>query len=268
MKPPFGWVGSKYRCKDEIISEFPDSFVDYYEPFLGSGAIFFSLKDSGKLFRSAYLSDINKNLIDCMRAITYEPDKVAKVLLECCKKNSEEFYYEMRKFVNKPGVFVYLMRACFSNLYRVNQKGEFNTPWRKGDFEVYKRKISLDVTCIKECSEYLNEWLVNINNLSFDAALTYVNVGDLVYCDPTYIPYSDNGFVAYDKKGFGMDQQKYLHNICKVMKDRGAHVFLSNSYTDKSVQIFGKPHKIIGVSDSVNSTAVDKGKRLEGLWKY
>ncbi len=268
MKPPFGWCGSKARCHKEIINEFPIVFNNYYEPFLGSGAIFFNLFNCKRVFNKAYISDVNKHLIRCFVSIRDEPERVKKVLIHCCEKNSEEFYYEMRKNVSSPAVFIYLMRACFSSLYRENQSGEFNTPWRKQDYIVMRKKISMETDTIDRCSTYLNKWCGDIQSFDFEKALTSVNKGDVVYLDPPYVPYKAGSFTAYEKSGFGLSDHTWLNNVAKQCKKRGAHVFLSNSITDVSKMIYGEPFKVISVGDSIKSTATVKGKRLEGLWKY
>jgi DNA adenine methylase len=268
VKAPFGWAGSKMRCKEEIINEFPIVFGDYYDPFMGGCAIGLNLVCHKRIFKNLHLSDTNKHLVNCFRAIKNEPERVKKVLLNCLEKNSEEFYYAMRPNVHSPAVFIYLMRACFSSLYRENQSGEFNTPFRKQDFVVMKRKIGMETDSIDRCSDYLNKWNATIQCCDWEKGLTGVNGGDVVYLDPPYLPYSDTGFVAYQKGGFTADNHVYLNNIAKQLAKKGAHVFLSNSYTPMSRQIFGEPHKILNIGDSINANAVEKGKRLEGLWRY
>lgn len=268
MKPPFGWAGSKMRCKEAIINEFPIVFGDYYEPFMGGGAIALNLVCHKRIFKNLHLSDTNKHLVNCFNAIKDEPERVKKVLLNCLARNTEEFYYEMRRNVSNPSVFIYLMRVCFSSLYRENQSGEFNTPWRKQDFVVMKRNIGMETDSIDRCSEYLNKWNATVQCCDWEKGLTGVNEGDVVYLDPPYLPYSETGFVAYQKSGFTADNHVYLNNYAKQLANKGANVFLSNSVTTMTEQIYGKPCKIITVGDSINANAVEKGKRLEGLWKY
>ena len=63
------WIGNKQRFAETIISYMPESFQNYYEPFLGSGAVLAELlnADSNKLFphfNHAYGSDILPFLVD------------------------------------------------------------------------------------------------------------------------------------------------------------------------------------------------------------
>lgn len=63
------WIGNKQRFADTIISYMPETFNNYYEPFLGSGAVMAAILDAdlNKLFphfNHAYGSDILPFLID------------------------------------------------------------------------------------------------------------------------------------------------------------------------------------------------------------
>ena len=63
------WIGNKQRFAETIISYMPHSFNNYYEPFLGSGAVMAELlyADSTMLFphfEQAYGSDILPFLIE------------------------------------------------------------------------------------------------------------------------------------------------------------------------------------------------------------
>lgn len=42
------WIGNKQRFAQTIVSYIPDSFNNYYEPFLGSGAVMAELLNSKK----------------------------------------------------------------------------------------------------------------------------------------------------------------------------------------------------------------------------
>ncbi len=267
MRPFIRWAGSKYRFKKEIISEFPETFRNYHEPFLGSGSIFFSLKALKRQWRHSYLSDINGNLIQTYWAVRDENERVCRVLETYLLRNSEDFYYEMRKNISTPAGFLYLNRAGFSGLYRENKSGEFNVPWRKHDFITMGKKISLDKDQIVQCGKYLRYFDPTIRKLRWDDALTDVNGGDVVYLDPPYIPYGDGGFVNYSADGFTEMNHMNLKAMIDQYVKKEVKFFLSNSYTELSVKIYGQPKKILNCSDSINS-GVEKGTRKEGLWVF
>lgn len=268
MTPFVPWPGSKAKCARLIIEEFPERFNTYHEPFLGSGAIFFALSNLAtyRHFTSARLSDTNKNLINCWRAVMEHPEHVKGMLLECLERNSEEFYQSMRSQMSNPSVFLYVMRAAFSSMYRENLKGEFNVPWRKQDFDVNGKRISFDVNQLDICSSYLQAKNAEIFVADWMVAVQDAKAGDLVYFDPPFLPYTENGFVEYTACAFGTGAHVLLRTQARLLSERGVFVALSNSDVPATRRIYGEPTKLITVPNSVKSTATTKGTRSEGLW--
>lgn len=268
MNPFLPWPGSKAKCSRAIIEEFPESFGTYFEPFLGSGAIFFAMNNaaSRRTFKRARLSDTNANLINCWKAVMERPEGVAAILGRCLERNSESFYSEMRHQMSNPSVFLYVMRAAFSSMYRENLRGEFNVPWRKQDFAVNNKRISYDVDQLSVCSRYMHEKNVELAVAQWIDAIHDVIAGDVVYFDPPYLPYTETGFVNYVAGGFGEGEHVFLRTQARLLSEKGAFVALSNSDVPASRRIYGEPTKIITVTNAVKSTATDKGKRSEGLW--
>jgi DNA adenine methylase len=269
MEPFCPWPGSKTRCAKAIISEFPTEFGTYYEPFLGSGAVFFAManRTTYRDFKAARLSDINAKLINCWRAVKERPEHLKNMLLHCLERNSAEFYTQMRGQMDNPSVFLYVMRAAFSGLYRENLKGRFNVPWRSTDFIVGNKLISYGTDRVDKCSIFMNgEKPVDIYVADWSIAVQDVKAGDLVYLDPPYLPYNDAGFVNYVAGGFNEGDHVLLRTTARLLSERGAYVFLSNSDVPASRRLYGEPYKLINVSNSIKSTATTKGTRAEGLW--
>jgi site-specific DNA-adenine methylase len=59
ISPFFQWVGGKRKFIDKLLERIPLDLNNYYEPFLGGGALFFQVKDK---FNKCFLSDINLEL--------------------------------------------------------------------------------------------------------------------------------------------------------------------------------------------------------------
>jgi DNA adenine methylase len=268
VQPFLPWPGSKAKCSKAIIDEFPLEFGTYHEPFLGSGAIFFAMNNltSARSFETARLSDTNRNLINCWRAVMERPEHVKVMLGHCLRRNSEEFYGEMRSQMENPSVFLYVMRAAFSSMYRENLKGKFNVPWRKQDFATNGKVISFDMEHLDVCSRYMQSKNVIIHVADWMTAVQDVKAGDLVYFDPPYLPYNETGFVNYTAGGFNEGDHVFLRTQARLLAERGAFVALSNSDVPASRRLYGEPHKILNVTNSVKSTATTKGTRAEGLW--
>lgn len=273
MEPFLPWPGSKAKCAAQIIEVFPKTFGAYYEPFLGSGSIFFKMHDHpaskmARTYGAAKLSDTNARLINCWRAVMERPEHVKLMLEHCLSRNSESFYQAMRGQMDNPSAFLYVMRAAFSSMYRENLKGEFNVPWRKQDFEKNGRKISFDMDQIDACSRYMREKNIELSVAPWIEAIHDAKAGDVVYFDPPYLPYTETGFVNYVAGGFGEGEHVFLRTQSRLLSEKGITVVLSNSDVPASRRIYGEPTKVISVANSVKANATDKGTRAEGLWVW
>ncbi|MBS7307086.1 MAG: Dam family site-specific DNA-(adenine-N6)-methyltransferase [Eubacteriales bacterium] len=128
------WVGGKRQLLDEIIPLLPKHFTTYCEPFLGGGAVLFSIQPS-----KAIVSDLNIDLITAYEVIRDD----VEALIESLKKheNTTEYFYAVRDMdmdktsyqalsrIEKASRLIYLNKTCFNGLFRVNSSGEFNSPF-------------------------------------------------------------------------------------------------------------------------------------------
>ena len=93
------WAGGKTQLLSEIDQLIPSEFNQYFEPFLGGGAMFFHIISNKDIQFTAYLSDINDELINAFNVIKNHVEK----LIEALKnhkveyiKNPSKYYYELR----------------------------------------------------------------------------------------------------------------------------------------------------------------------------
>jgi len=272
MKPFLAWPGSKAKCAAAILEEFPKECSTYFEPFMGSGAMFFAMSAPfGKLnvnFKHAVLSDVNEKLVNCWKSVMERPDSTERQLAFYLGQNSETFYLANRGNMWSGPMFIYMMRAGFSSMYRENKTGEFNVPWRKKDFETLKRPCDYNFDNFRMCVKFLQRTKPDVYASEWFTAIERAKAGDLVYFDPPYLPYSETGFVNYSSGGFGAGDHVMLEKACRTLQSKGVYVVLSNSDTPASRRIYGDPSKVISVSNAVKAKATTKGKRPEGLWIY
>lgn len=131
--PFLKWVGGKRSILHDIISRLPKKFGNYFEPFVGGGALFFEISDR---IQKANLSDFNVELVHTYEVVKTRPHKLIDLLEEHAKKHSEKYFYEVREKFSKNKVelaarMIYLNRTCYNGLFRVNREGKFNTPFGK-----------------------------------------------------------------------------------------------------------------------------------------
>lgn len=235
-KPFVKWVGGKRSLLDELHKHLPESFNTYYEPFVGGGALFFSIYDKVK---KAVLSDTNFELIITYKVIQKEPQKLIEALRKHSEKHSKEYYYKIRSTNPKTAIniasrFLYLNKTCFNGLYRVNKQGKFNSPI--GD---YKDPNIVQEENILACHEALQG--VDIYNYTFEK-IPLPSKGDFVYFDPPYHPTNEQSFTSYTENGFTEQDQIRLRDYLVTLHRKGVFLMMSNSDTNFVREIYNKKY--------------------------
>ena len=77
MKTLLKWAGGKEREWKFIKSRLPQTIKNYYEPFLGGGAVFFNIEN---IKGSCYLNDISVELISFYNIIKNKDMLFAKAI--------------------------------------------------------------------------------------------------------------------------------------------------------------------------------------------
>lgn len=235
LHPFVKWAGGKTQLLDKLYSLMPKEFNNYFEPFVGGGSFFLSLAPS-----KAVINDFNSELISAYRCFqdAHLYNCLIDELIRHEQNHSEEYYYQIRSmdknpnFLNFPiyvraGRVIYLNKACFNGLYRVNSKGFFNVPSGK------KAKVTtFDRNNFESLKDYFANNEVSILNGDFEDAVKNAKAGDFVYFDPPYDTIENkNSFTSYAKNDFGKEEQRRLAGVYKELTDRGVYVMLSNHNT-------------------------------------
>ena len=266
-KPVIKWVGGKRQLINEIKNNLPEQFNRYFEPFIGGGALFFTLKPT-----NAFINDYNPELTNLYEIIKTQPKK----LIEDLKKhtNTEEYYYQLRALdrdtkqyeklsnLQKASRFIFLNKTGYNGLYRVNKKGQNNVPYGR-----YTNPTIFEEENILACSEALQS--TTITNGDFENIKDHIKKGDFIYFDPPYVPLNaTSSFTAYTDKGFDDDMQFRLKELCDHIESIGAYFLLSNSYTDFILDLY-QDYKIVTVqaNRALNCKADARGKIKEVLVK-
>ncbi|MDO8690523.1 MAG: DNA adenine methylase, partial [Dehalococcoidia bacterium] len=268
-KPFLKWVGGKRQLLPELLKHVPTKFGDYYEPFLGGGALFFELASQNRI-SVAHLSDMNAHLINCYRWVRDAPQSIGNMVSALACNHSLANFKQARVDLTAPGtdepdraaIFIYLNKTCFNGLYRVNSKGGFNVPW-----DPSKKPEAMNWEFINTASEALAD--ADLHHGDFSVAANSVKAGDFVYCDPPYAPLSaTSSFASYTAKGFDTMDQIKLASTAFALKRRGVNVLLSNSSAPLIRDIYSAKEwtiEEVQARRSVNSDATKRGKITELL---
>jgi len=252
IRPFIKWVGGKTRLLKQYQKYYPKELINgkikkYFEPFVGGGAVFIDIAQKFKI-ESAFLTDINEDLIMAYKVIQRSPDD----LIDCLKthsnryyksseENQQKYFYEVRtnfnfqktqidyqrysdNWISRTAQLIFLNKTCFNGLFRLNKKGEFNASFGK-----YKNPKILDGKNIIGLSKILQIAEINIGN--FDSTEHKIDEDSFVYFDPPYRPISKTfNFTLYSKYNFGESEQiqlaEYFH---KLHIERKPKLMLSNS---------------------------------------
>lgn len=234
-KPFVKWAGGKRQILDKLKKYIPNEFNTYYEPFVGGGALLFDLTP-----KKAVINDLNKELMNVYEVLSdYELFiKMCKELNTHERRHSEEYFYKIRDLdrdnkkyekmtsYQKAARTIYLNKACFNGLYRVNSKGLFNVPFNKKD-----KVATYDAENLLTIHQYLTNNDIKIMSSDFEDVVNMCQEGDFVYFDPPYDTLN-NSFTSYTEEGFTRASQERLANTFKELDKRGVKVMVSNHNTD------------------------------------
>lgn len=268
IKPLLKWAGGKRQLLPQIRTALPEEGWDhYFEPFLGGGAVLWSLTPP-----RATVNDLNGELITLYRVVRDHPAELKERLSSY--PNEPEFFYSLRAVdrdveafaalgdVSRAARTIYLNRTCYNGLYRVNSAGQFNAPYGR-----YRNPTICDGTAIDAMSEYLNEADVTLLHGDYAAAVAHAGDGDFVYLDPPYDPVSvTSSFTGYAAGGFARQQQHELKALCDDLDSRGVRFLLSNSATEFIRELYADYRvEVVGATRAINSVASRRGKIDEVL---
>ena len=199
LKPIIGRQGNKYTARHIILKYIPESEI-YIEPFLGSGAIFFS-KPKSKI---NILNDLNKPTIDTLKLIQKAP-------------NDKSLYPSDLDSISKLQSFIgknYKDIPSQITKYRIEQMGGYmGQPVRKNRKVIVLRN---PFSTLQHIDLYQDK-LKGVKLLSQDyekVIKAYDSPKAFIYLDPPYeltLPNNESGYAGGD---FDFERlNKVLHNI-------------------------------------------------------
>lgn len=220
-RPFIKWVGGKRSIMLRLLQCAPPKYRRYFEPFVGGGGFFYALKPL-----QAVLADSLVELMDGYRAVKLCVEEVIEHLRK--HENTKTHYYTVRnqnpkklKLAERAARLIFLNKAGFNGVYRVNQKGVFNVPY--GD---QKKAVICDKVTLRACASLLEH--ADIRCGDYAETIRDAVAGDFVYFDPPYFS-TEAGFAGYTASGFGAAEHERLAQCFRRLADAGIYVMLSNA---------------------------------------
>ena len=223
-RPLLKWAGGKTQLLGEIRARMPARYRRYIEPFVGGGALFFSLRPAGGV-----IADKNPELINLYRVVSRDIQGILRHLRQY--QNAEEVFYAVRLLdwkamppAEAAARTLFLNRTGYNGLYRVNRAGQFNVPYGR-----YKNPLVVDEEALEAAKALLSD--TTILCADFREVLPDVaRPGDFIFLDPPYLPvsrYAD--FRRYTSDPFSLADHAALASEIERLHARGCHVILTNA---------------------------------------
>jgi len=249
VKSPIKWAGGKGKLIEVIKSVLPPpSECDrLIEPFVGGANVFLNTE-----YKEYVLGDVNKDLICLYQCIKEDPDQLINDLndiWEICKTETD--YYGARNVFNmirdcsirRSAMFVYLNRHGYNGLCRYNKNGDFNVPYG------YYKKPYLPIADVTLMSLKLNSCHVDLWHDDFENVMRKAKYGEVIYCDPPYVPISaTSSFTSYAKGGFDMPDQIRLAKTAEELSAKGVHIIIHNHDLPITRELYRNADQIVEVN--------------------
>lgn len=262
VAPFLKWAGGKRQLLNQIKERMPKEYNDYYEPFIGGGAVLFELQPE-----KATINDINTSLINVYKQVKDNTEEFIELVNKLDSEmweDGKEYYLDIREKYNDKllkkeydlelaALFTFMNKHCFNGLYRVNKKGLFNVPYNKS------RRTSIEEESVRETAKFLKT--VNILEGDFEEACKDAKKGDFIFFDSPYAPLNPTSFEAYTKEGFDVESHKRLAQLYDELTERGCYCMLTNHNTEFINELYsnkGYRIDVVSVKRMINSDASNR----------
>lgn len=268
VAPFLKWVGGKRQIMPAIEQHLPKGIKSYIEPFIGGGAVLFHLQP-----KNAIVNDFNSELVNVYNVIKNDLENLIVDLQK--HRNESKYFYEIRALdrteafedlsnVERASRIIYLNKTCYNGLYRVNNSGEFNSPFGK-----YKNPNIVNEPTLRAVNSYLNSNNIRIENTDYETILKESDKNSFIYLDPPYHPVSDSSnFTGYVQGGWDESDQIRLKEACDRLNKKGVKFLQSNSSVDFIKELYSNYQiHVIKANRAINSDGDKRGEVEEVLIK-
>ena len=234
IRPPLKWAGGKYSILDEIKAKLPAG-NRLIEPFAGSGVVFLNTK-----YERYTLNDKNKDLIGFYKILKRDGETFIDYCREYFRpdRNNADKYYKLRnKFnssediVERSALFLYINKHGYNGLCRYNSSGGLNVPFGRYNGPFFpEQSMRLFWKKSKKAS---------LTSSDFEKVMISAKEGDVIYCDPPYVPLSKtSNFTSYSAGGFDAHEHERLAETAEKVARKGVAILISNHYTKFTRSIY------------------------------
>lgn len=222
IKSPMNYTGGKGKLLNQILPLFPKDINTFVDLFTGGCNVAVNV-NANKIIAN----DLCTQVIDIYKGIQNNTtEKNIKMIEKTINKynlnkENKDSYLKLRSDYNdnkKWYVLYTLLTHSFNNQVRFNQKGEFNMPFGKRNFNSkLKQKF-------KDFSNAIQKKDIEFTNKNFkDLDINKLGENDFVYLDPPYLVTE-----ATYNTGWSEETEKELLSLCDRLNEKGIKFAISN----------------------------------------
>ena len=282
IKSPLNYVGGKYKLLPQLLPLFPNDINRFIDLFAGGCNVGVNVKANHIIcndiesnviglmnyFKNHSSNEIIKQIEDIIHKYGFtETSKFGYEYYGCnssdgVAKVNKEPYLKLREDYNNgkrsPIMFYTMLIFAFNNQIRFNDKGEFNMPVNKRDFNDKIRKNLIQFV------DKLKEIKITFTNKDFSVINpNKLNEKDFVYCDPPYLI----TVAAYNERnGWSEEKEMRLLNLLDELNDNGIKFGLSNVLIHKGKRNeilinWSKKYNVIHINNTYKNSNYQTNKR-------
>ena len=124
-------------------------------------------------------------------------------------------------------------KHAFNGLCRYNSKGFFNVPFGRYKNPKCPEDKMRDFADKSQKAEFKCQ--------DFNVTFNEITPGDIVYCDPPYVPLSiTSSFTSYSKNDFNIKDQEDLARNAELLQTKGILCIISNHDLEVTRELYAK----------------------------
>lgn len=268
VKPPYPYIGGKRRLLKIIKDNIPENFGNYYEPFLGAGAVALHVLQNNP-DKHYYLSDYNVQIPITWEAIRDNVDEVVELLLEHSARHNQHYFTSIRN-LDRHGIhlhqtlpeiaarFIYICSTSWGGGYTVTKANYCNKNFAKAGWVP-------DAKNIIELSKLLNDRAVHFYRRDFLDVSHQMRAGDFLYLDPPYDAVEGSaGNDNYVKRDSTHEITLQVRKLMETADLSGIYALGSNSSTANTEELWEGWHSI--ETQIVWTSGSAREPQTEKLW--
>ncbi|MBP5835833.1 Dam family site-specific DNA-(adenine-N6)-methyltransferase [Candidatus Phytoplasma meliae] len=273
MKKFINWIGCKKKLLPQLLPLIPKNYKTYYEPFLGSGALYLALMPKNAILNDVdhHLISIWKSIIDnpklfYEKTISYENDIYQhqtqikqKASFQTILKHFNDTTNTTNTQLTKSSLFFILTKYAFRSILRFTKDQILKTHFS------YKPKFKTGILNLDDLITLQKHFIKNNHILlchDYQKTIQTSQKDDFLFIDPPYYSGKEAHSHAFYQKTFDFKEQTNLYNELQKADQRGVK-WLYTNFNTKEIRTLFKNYHFKTTKTSTSSQLTNQNNKQE-----